>query len=260
MATQTVHRAPVGRGFLAACAALLGLAAPAMAGTIVQPQGTYFYEPKDVPNTFDTGIAIGETIRVPTDGDTSLVSFGISVAKPTNEPFSYQVMGELYAWNGTQATGPNLFQSLPVSNGFPKLDAPPFPIFDTGGIDLVAGQEYVIFMSLPAHVDFIYSYLIGGTGAGYPDGSTVRIDSDNPSDWTSQAWKVGEPTSSTPNFLPETNFIATFAAPQVTAAPEPSALLLLSLGSACVGVVRTVRVGRRKVTSRPRRAADTTSE
>jgi hypothetical protein len=104
-------------------------------------------------------------------------------------------------WHGGNVTEPLPKPAGPPGSTGPAGNATTSLIFDTGGIDLVAGQEYVIFVSLPANHGLYYSYLEEGTGPGYTDGSTVTIDSDSPSDWTSQAWTVGEPTSSDPSLL-----------------------------------------------------------
>jgi hypothetical protein len=238
MGHRTVRRAPGGRGFAAACAALLALAtSPAFGGTILQPSGAYEF---NVNFPFAVN-AIGQVIKVPTNGDTELISFAIAIAVESNSRHT-TMTGELYAWDGTKATGPNLFQS-PLTQISPvTFTATPTPIFDTGGIDLVAGGQYVVFVSsTPQSADFL-SHLINGTGTGYPDGPSVYIESSDPSVWTTQNWIVGVPNSDQTD-LPQLNFVADFVAPAV-AVPEPSGLLLLTLGAGCVGVVRTIRARR----------------
>jgi hypothetical protein len=56
------------------------------------------------------------------------------------------------------------------------------------------------------------------SGAGYADGTSVRILSDDPSAWTTEDWQEFEPT----------DFIATFGAP----VPEPATWFLLTAGFA----------------------------
>jgi hypothetical protein len=216
---------------------------------ILQPSGTYVLGVKNAIPAGPNGRALGQTIKVPTDGNTRLVSFGFGLAHPSNVlPWQYLV--ELYAWDGTKATGPNLFESGPTNFGPITANGTPDPIVDTGGIDLTAGQEYVIFANLLPGLDHIYhtSGMVPGSGPGYSDGSTVFIDSSDPSVWTSQAWTVGDPDLES-ELAPGISFIATFTTPDVTA-PEPSALLLLSLGSGCVAVFRAMRTS-----CRPRAAA-----
>ena len=61
-------------GFLMLCATVLGVTAPTRADTVIEPQGDYELN----TNVVIEG-AIGETIKVPTNGDTSLVSFAIGI-------------------------------------------------------------------------------------------------------------------------------------------------------------------------------------
>jgi hypothetical protein len=115
------------------------------AETVIQPQGDYELESDDV----FTG-TIGETIRVPTNGDTSLVSFAIGIANSTGSLFRSNLLAEVYAWDGSEATGPALYTSpltpiAIITNGSTFV---PSPTFETGGINLTASAEYVIFLDV----------------------------------------------------------------------------------------------------------------
>jgi hypothetical protein len=83
----------------------------------------------------------GQLITAPAD-DTQLDSFTFLM----NITGTVVVHGEVYAWDGEKATGPNLFESAPqtVSNtsGFEEVT------FDTGGVQLVPGQQYVLFATI----------------------------------------------------------------------------------------------------------------
>jgi hypothetical protein len=231
MDTSIVVRARGGLGFLMIFAALGMAATPARGGmTVLQPQGSFELN----VNVAIPADAMGQTIKVPTNGDTNLTSFGFSIAAPSNFPGS-AMMAELYAWDGQKPTGPNLFQSsiTPI----PQNNLGPIVIFNTGGINLQAGQEYVIFLAeTPGSAEY-FSHLIAGTGPGYTDGSTVFFESIDPSLWTAFAWGVGLPGSDSTD-LPQTNFIATFTAP--VTAPEPSSLALAAVGSG-IGFARMIR-------------------
>jgi hypothetical protein len=83
----------------------------------------------------------GQLITAPAD-DTQLDSFTFFM----NITGTVVVRGEVYAWDGEKATGPNLYESAPrtVSNtsGYEEVT------FDTGGVQLVPGQQYVLFATI----------------------------------------------------------------------------------------------------------------
>jgi hypothetical protein len=217
-------------GFLILCATVLGGTAPARADTVIQPQGQF------VPGTNVPQLeyVVGETIQAPTNGDTRLVSFGVAVEFPPQAQAEF-IQGEVYAWDGSEATGPALYTSPlePFVAEYPNL---PNPIFETNGINLEAGGEYVIFVNVLAYYqgeyhaggDFYPDYLQPDTGPGYPGGSTVTTQSLDPSLWTTEAWSVGLPGAGDNAALPQIDFIATFAAP----VPEPATWILLTAGFA----------------------------
>jgi hypothetical protein len=214
-------------GFLVLCAALLAGAA-VRADTVIEPVAP----PGDAfePNTnvaFPPRV-LGETITVPTNGDTSLVSFGFSVLTPA-VAIPVGMVAYVYAWDGSEATGPALYVSALTPVGTPTgPDAtfPPSPIFETGGLNLKAGREYVIFVDVEnsLYLDYLMS-ANGGTvgGPGDDDNTTVMTQNADPSLWTTQAWSIGGT-----NFQFQINYIATFAAP----VPEPATWILLTAGFA----------------------------
>ena len=80
----------------------------------------------------------GQTITVPL-ADTILNSFSFSMS---SVPATVVFRGEVYAWDGTKTTGPNLFESAAMMTA----GAVPQTItFATGGITLTAGAQYVLF-------------------------------------------------------------------------------------------------------------------
>lgn len=180
------------------------------------------YEPE--VNAVRPPLVVGETIKVPTNGDTSLVSFGFSIFAPSNDRPPFDMVAYVYAWNGSEATGPALYTSALTPLPFVVFPLTPSPIFETGGINLEAGQEYVIFIN-PDNGVYL-DYLQTGTGPGYADGSTVTTQGADPSLWTTEAWSVGLPTFEDRTEQPQTNFIATFAAP----VPEPATWILALAG------------------------------
>jgi hypothetical protein len=97
--------------------------------------------------------------------------------------------GEVYAWDGTKATGSALFESQQrTTSGLQVQDI----TFDTGAIPLTPGSQYVLFFS--AAKDFEVS---AGTGrfrsrtddTVYPGGKFVFLNNGtDESLWTSSAW------------------------------------------------------------------------
>ena len=82
----------------------------------------------------------GQVITAPTD-DTVLDSFTFMMDLPSTVTFR----GEVYAWDGEKATGPSLYESAPRTtsgSGFEEVT------FDTGGVELVAGQQYILFATI----------------------------------------------------------------------------------------------------------------
>jgi hypothetical protein len=99
-------------GFLVLCAALLAAGTAARADTVIEPvapSGDAFE-----PDVFAAivPLVLGETIKVPTNGDTALVSFGFAIFEPSNA-IPVGMVAYVYAWNGSEATGPRpLYQSI----------------------------------------------------------------------------------------------------------------------------------------------------
>jgi hypothetical protein len=89
----------------------------------------------------DTTNTYGQVITAPAN-DTQLDSFTFLMATFGTVVFR----GEVYAWDGEKATGPNLYESAPRtvsdSNGYEEVT------FDTGGVQLIPGQQYVLFATI----------------------------------------------------------------------------------------------------------------
>ena len=87
----------------------------------------------------DCGQTFGQTFTVPSL-DTHLDDFGFAVLEVVNAPLNVQF--KLYEWDGTDTTGPALFQSavLSISNSSEQLYT-----FATD-IDLVGGNQYMALL------------------------------------------------------------------------------------------------------------------
>lgn len=140
--------------------------------------------------------------------------------------------GEVYAWNGNMAIGPNLFQSAVMTttnpNSFQAIT------FNTGGLVLTPGDRYVLFASSSQGNQ---SPTVGGDwgfiplGSVYAGGAFAFINNGtNISQWTSSTW--------TTDWFGAGNdlaFKAHFDSP--AAVPEPTARILLAIVLCAMAVV-----------------------
>jgi hypothetical protein len=206
-----------------ALAALLVLSLPLGAGSaradVIDTSGAWdgssFVMQFGVPNT----ATYGQTITVPL-GSSRLQSFSFAMNLPATTIFR----GEVYAWDGSKATGPSLYESGPRTTG--GSGSFQWITFNTGGVNLTPGGQYVLFASVSK--DYLagsgngsWGYL-GGADV-YPGGGFVYLNNGgDPSQWTSQTWSTwlgGGPD--------DLAFKASF-----NQAPEPGSLTLLGLGAA----------------------------
>jgi hypothetical protein len=136
----------------------------------------------------------GQVITAPAD-DTQLDSFTFLMNTGT-----VVMRGEVYAWDGEKATGPNLYESEPrtvtTTSGFEEVT------FDTDGVQLVPGQQYVLFATMSkdyessANSGAFATWLgvFSGSGDAYPGGSYVLMNSGSSFDqlltsaWTSSPY------------------------------------------------------------------------
>jgi hypothetical protein len=213
------------RATLFTAALLLAGAAPAVAGMIdTTPQwnGTAYEYPLGVPNT----ATYGQTFTASSSLGLSLDSFSFWLKQDTNDPngpnashFSAYVM----AWDGIAATGPVLYASAARllsqdRNNFAEYT------FNTGGVNLNDGHQYVAFLSVSNYYDGNTLDDMGWilNSSPYTGGSFVFYN--NGSDFSAL----------TTNRWDDIGFLGTDAAFQASfsAAPEPAPLTLLGLGVA----------------------------
>jgi hypothetical protein len=127
--------------------------------------------------------AYGQVITVPA-GATSLDVFTFRMDIPAAVVFR----GEVFAWNGTMATGPELFRSAPRSTAGTGMET---VTFATGGVPVVVGDEYIVFAAAdctatPNNTDGPWGTVEPGT---YADGSfSFQNNLGDESQWTTVPW------------------------------------------------------------------------
>jgi len=163
----------------------LCLAAPASAVINTYPSwnGFSFIGPFGVVDaaTYGQIITVGPGLFGP-----SLTSFSFSIGQCSA---AVNFRGHVYAWNGTMATGPSLFdsgvQTVPADGVFHYVN------FNTGALLLTPGQ-YVLFASTSQDQPAPASQCVWGRMANdtaYPGGTFVFINNGpNPGQWTTVAW------------------------------------------------------------------------
>lgn len=147
-------------------------------------------------------------------------------------------------WDGAKATGGILFDSEKRQTVGSVLSYEVFT-FDTGGLDLIAGREYVAFLSDSKFRDGVTDLASMGLETRfvldpYPDGHFAFLD--NGSDFGAlftTPWKVA-------SFAPvvDVSFVANFTASPVDV-PWPAAPLLLGSAVTMLGTTRCWRRRRR---------------
>jgi hypothetical protein len=127
----------------------------------------------------------GQLITAPAD-DTQLESFTFFIS--TNP---IVMRGEVYAWDGEKATGPNLYESAPrtvtSTSGFEEVT------FDTGGVQLVPGQQYVLFATVSKDYESSAATAswLGVFPGVYPGGYFVEMDNGSSFDQLfTNAWSL----------------------------------------------------------------------
>jgi hypothetical protein len=131
----------------------------------------------------------GQVITIP-NGQTQVNKFHFSWINLNTG--SMVVRGELYAWDGSKATGSALYESSPrtisFGNGvFHKVT------FRTGGVSVTPGAQYVVFASIDKDYEQCTNYFLGwgliNSGDAYPGGGFVyQNNSGDENQWTTSAW------------------------------------------------------------------------
>lgn len=197
--------------------------------------GSYAVGSFGIPNTQ----TYGQTVTIPA-GVTRLDTFGFRLQVPTTLSFR----AEVYAWNGSRATGPALYEGPVTSttdgNVFQRI------LVNTGGITVTPGAQYVLFFSSSkdnaGHSGRGIWGMINNNNA-YTGGTFVYINNGTEANqWTSTDWVT--------DWGGDLAFETTFgpAAPQPAQTPLPGTLPLI-----VTGLGAATFLGRRALSSRFRR-------
>jgi hypothetical protein len=218
-AARTARHQPA-LAILVAIVALLLMPALSSADVTIGAEGTnpsgweFGTEPYDA--------TAGQVVTAPV-GITSLSNFTLWLQAPPAFIFRAYV----YAWNGTGATGPALYESGDLhTNGESSFEAVPIT---TGGLEVTPGQQYVLFLSRSAEqtADAEVSANDGietAEASGFPgeeepppytEGKFVFLNNGyDTTGWTTRSWF--ELSSA------DARFEATFDTPEPKAPAEPT--------------------------------------
>lgn len=210
----------------------LGLVINTANATVIGAGGGSFVQSwgKDAgtPNTQ----TYGQTITVPTDNILTSFSFWLgrtSTNFPDPSDVSLSFMAYVYEWNdgASMATGSALYTSgVYTHNATP---ATPFTEYtlSTGSLSLATGSTYALFLSTSGLAGDGHVQWEAATSDEYPGGHFIfQNNGEDTGEWTSSPWGSG--------FASDLHFEANFTA--ATTVPEPSAIALLGLAFAGLGI------------------------
>ncbi|HEU4658661.1 MAG TPA: IPT/TIG domain-containing protein [Capillimicrobium sp.] len=168
----------------AGCAALLAGAGDARAATTIDTTPSW----NGVHHVFTFGTAAaentptyGQVVTVPA-GETALQRFSFRL----DGDAGLTVRGQVYAWNGTRATGPALYSSAPralAGGGFETV------AFETGGVPVTPGQQIVLLATTlldASSGSAVWGAILGGDVL--PGGTYVYDNTDDVADLNTQDW------------------------------------------------------------------------
>lgn len=211
---------------------------PARAGvidTISSWDGVSFNTSFGVPNT----ATYGQTFTADAALGSQLDSFSFYLHNDNGNSSPTPFAAYVAAWDGTKVSGPILYKSdvrqLPGDPGAP--DYTEFT-FNTGGVQVTAGSQYVVFLSVSEYYTGNIQARMARSGEVYSGGNFVYYNNAN---------NFGNLTSNEWDYLGggrgDASFLMTFSDGAPSAVPEPASMSLLVLGA--VGMIG-YRVRRRK--------------
>lgn len=107
---------------------------------------------------------------------------------------SMDVRGEVYAWDGTKATGSALYESRPRTIAYDDFDFHA-ETFNADGVRVKKGQQYVIFASIDKDFEACTDGYVLGWGvvddSVYTGGTFVfQNNTGDESQWTATSWNT----------------------------------------------------------------------
>jgi hypothetical protein len=181
-------------------------------------------------NVFEWGVSntatYGQTVTTPV-ADTELASFTFNLGPQWNGSGNINYEAWVYQWSSVnnRATGPALYQSA-LQTYTPGAGYT--PVTFNPGIDLVAGDQYVMFLStsgLQSGRPQSTIYWGSNSSNDYTGGSFVFLNNgDNASQWTNANWNVGFSGAA------DLAFTADFKS-----TPEPSSFAAFGVLAALIG-------------------------
>jgi hypothetical protein len=178
-------------GGLALCGSLIAASVSAQAQTTIDTTGSWDGERAVCGFGRPDTATYGQVITSPID-DTVLKEFAFYLRSDVSSS-TLVLRGEVYAWDetGGAAAGSGLWEGLPRT--LTVSSTPREVIFDTGGLALTAGQQYVLFASVSKDYEqnaattfacwgFLFTDTYDGGGFFYLN------DTGDESQWTSRRW------------------------------------------------------------------------
>ncbi|WP_374438216.1 hypothetical protein [Inhella sp.] len=177
----------------------------------------------------------GQTFLV-TGAETRLQGFQLRLNDNLNSDF-VDFAAYVYAWDGAKATGPQLWASgAQSSSNNGGADGMELFSFSTGGVDLVAGQQYVAFLSASNFFDGVNgtAFMELSNSDAYAGGNFVYFNNGNNfGALTASTWDCAGSCIGGRDLW----FKADFSAPN-NQVPLPASLYLVGIGLLTSGALR----------------------
>ena len=183
----------------------------------------------------------GQTFTV-TGTETVLDSFSFRLDDYDPSASTVSFKAYVYAWDGAKSAGPQLFASGALSTTHNSgLEGYEQFLIDTGGLELVSGQQYVAFFNASGFfydgiANTVATWELTGQDA-YKGGQFVYdLTGDDFGSLMTSAWTCSAMTCPFDMRGRDTWFQANFSS-----VPEPSTLMLTLAGAAVLGLARRRR-------------------
>lgn len=176
----------------------------------------------------------GQTFTV--GSENALDSFTLYLGGMLGRSQAINFQAYVYAWNGARAVGDAIFTSSLQTFTGTRGNAVQAFSFDTGGIDLVSGNQYVAFLSTAGIANRsesgVWMPTAGAFGSdAYSGGSFVYANIRNFASLTARDWDYAGSYGA----FGDVQFKADFSAGATSGVPEPAAWAMLIGGFGLAG-------------------------